>query len=243
MKTIHINKLLAIIEVKGKALFSKNFIIMPIFSLGMTYIMKLAYGSISKEIDMTGYYLSMGVLMNVCMTGVYCVAACLAEEKEKNTLRTLMTSSVNGLEFFLGSLIPVVLLMVIVNVLCVFIAGFSMTITEWLCYVAITTISSIIGAVTGMIFGIFAKNQMSAGTMTTPVLILFMLIPMFSHLNEIIETISNYLFTGVIMNFINHVTTKVTLINPLELGVLFLEFILTVILFLVLYKKNGFEAN
>ena len=53
MKTIHINKLLAIIEVKGKALFSKNFIIMPIFSLGMTYIMKLAYGSISKEIDMT----------------------------------------------------------------------------------------------------------------------------------------------------------------------------------------------
>ncbi|MEE0778465.1 MAG: ABC transporter permease [Massilimicrobiota sp.] len=243
MKTIHINKLLAIIEVKGKALFSKNFIIMPIFSLGMTYIMKLAYGSISKEIDMTGYYLSMGVLMNVCMTGVYCVAACLAEEKEKNTLRTLMTSSVNGLEFFLGSLIPVVLLMVIVNVLCVFIAGFSMTITEWLCYVAITTISSIIGAVTGMIFGIFAKNQMSAGTMTTPVLILFMLIPMFSHLNEIIETISNYLFTGVIMNFINHVTTKVTLTNPLELGVLFLEFILTVILFLVLYKKNGFEAN
>lgn len=243
MKTIHINKLLAIIEVKGKALFSKNFIIMPIFSLGMTYIMKLAYGSISKEIDMTGYYLSMGVLMNVCMTGVYCVAACLAEEKEKNTLRTLMTSSVNGLEFFLGSLIPVVLLMVIVNVLCVFIACFSMTITEWLCYVAITTISSIIGAVTGMIFGIFAKNQMSAGTMTTPVLILFMLIPMFSHLNEIIETISNYLFTGVIMNFINHVTTKVTLINPLELGVLFLEFILTVILFLVLYKKNGFEAN
>lgn len=243
MKTIHINKLLAIIEVKGKALFSKNFIIMPIFSLGMTYIMKLAYGSISKEIDMTGYYLSMGVLMNVCMTGVYCVAACLAEEKEKNTLRTLMTSSVNGLEFFLGSLIPVVLLMVIVNVLCVFIAGFSMTITEWLCYVAITTISSIIGAVTEMIFGIFAKNQMSAGTMTTPVLILFMLIPMFSHLNEIIETISNYLFTGVIMNFINHVTTKVTLTNPLELGVLFLEFILTVILFLVLYKKNGFEAN
>ena len=39
------------------------------------------------------------------------------------------------------------------------------------------------------------------------------------------------------------VTTKVTLTNPLELGVLFLEFILTVILFLVLYKKNGFEAN
>ena len=37
--------------------------------------------------------------MNTSMTGIYCVAASLAEEKEKHTLRTLMTSSVNGLEF------------------------------------------------------------------------------------------------------------------------------------------------
>lgn len=243
MKRIHFNKLLAIIEVKGKALFSKNFIIMPIFSLGITYIMKLAYGAISQDVDMTGYFLSLGILMNVCMTGVYCVAACLAEEKEKNTLRTLMTSSVNGLEFFLGSLIPVILLMVVVNALCVLISGFSMNGIEWLCYMMITTISSTIGAIIGMIFGIFAKNQMSAGTMTTPLLMLLMLIPMFSHINQVIETISNYLFTGVIMNFIEHVTMKVSLINPLELTVLLIELVLSVLAFLVLYKKNGFEAD
>ena len=53
------------------------------------------------------------------MTGIYCVAASLAEEKEKHTLRTLMTSSVNGLEFFIGSLLPALLLLMIVNVLCV----------------------------------------------------------------------------------------------------------------------------
>ena len=33
MKPVHLRKLAAIMEVKGKALFSKNFIIMPIFSL------------------------------------------------------------------------------------------------------------------------------------------------------------------------------------------------------------------
>ena len=37
-----------------------------------------------------GYALSLGVLMNISMS-VYCTAAALAEEKEKNTLRTLMT--------------------------------------------------------------------------------------------------------------------------------------------------------
>ena len=72
--------------------------------------MKILYRSIADgKINMDGYALSLGVLMNISMS-VYCTAAALAEEKEKNTLRTLMTSSVNGLEFFLGSIIPVIIL-------------------------------------------------------------------------------------------------------------------------------------
>lgn len=37
MKTIHLRKLTAIMEVKGRTLFSKNLIIMPAFSLAFTY--------------------------------------------------------------------------------------------------------------------------------------------------------------------------------------------------------------
>ena len=102
MKPVHLRKLAAIMEVKGKALFSKNFIIMPIFSLGFTFLMKLVYRAVTEgAFDLSAYALSLGVLMNILMEGVYCTAAALAEEKEKNTLRTLRTSSVNGLEFFL----------------------------------------------------------------------------------------------------------------------------------------------
>ncbi|MBS5112496.1 MAG: hypothetical protein KHZ15_07405, partial [Coprobacillus cateniformis] len=117
MKSISMRKLMAISEVKGKALFSKNFIIMPIFSIGFAFVMKLVYGSMAGDEagNLSGYVLSIGVVMNICMSGIYCVAASLAEEKEKNTLRTLMTSSVNGLEFFLGSLIPVIGMMIVVN--------------------------------------------------------------------------------------------------------------------------------
>lgn len=99
---IHFRKLSAVTEMKMRTLMSKNFIIMPIFSLGFTFLMKILYRSIADgKINMDGYALSLGVLMNISMS-VYCTAAALAEEKEKNTLRTLMTSSVNGLEFFLG---------------------------------------------------------------------------------------------------------------------------------------------
>ena len=95
---IHFRKLSAVTEMKMRTLMSKNFIIMPVFSLGFTFLMQVLYERASGGLEaMNAYALAMGMLMNVSMMGFYCTAASLAEEKEKNTLRTLMTSSVNGL--------------------------------------------------------------------------------------------------------------------------------------------------
>ena len=110
MKTIHWNKVAAIMDTKTRAFFGKNCIIMPIFAIVFTFIMKLLYVNVMKgEPGMDefarGYSLAMGLVMGIGMIGIYCPALLLAEEKEKNTLRVLMTSSVNGLEFFLGSII------------------------------------------------------------------------------------------------------------------------------------------
>ena len=242
MKPIHLRKLAAIMEVKGKALFSKNFIIMPIFSLGFTFLMKTIYGAVTKgAFDLSAYALSLGVLMNILMEGVYCTAAALAEEKEKNTLRTLMTSSVNGLEFFLGSLIPVVLMSSVVNVLCTFIAGFDMEPFQWISFLAITVACSSISAVIGMIFGIFAKTQVSASTITTPALLIFMMIPMFSGFGETLEKVSGLLFTGIIFNAIANIDNGLPVTDMKGIIVLAAEFLVSVIIFLALYRKNGFE--
>lgn len=242
MKPVHLRKLAAITEVKGKALFSKNFIIMPIFSLGFTFLMKVVYGAVTEgAFDMSAYALALGVLMNILMEGVYCTAAALAEEKEKNTLRTLMTSSVNGLEFFLGSLIPVVLMSTVVNVLCTFIAGFDLGLSQWIPFLAITVACSAISAVIGMIFGIFAKTQVSASTITTPVLIIFMMIPMFSGFSETLENISELLFTGIIFNAIANIDNALPVTDIKGVIVLAAEFLVSVAVFLALYRKNGFE--
>lgn len=45
-KPIHLRKLAAITEVKGKTLLSKNFIIMPVFSLGFTFLINMIYSRI-----------------------------------------------------------------------------------------------------------------------------------------------------------------------------------------------------
>lgn len=242
LKPVHFKKLAAITEVKTKALFSKNFIIMPIFAIGFTFLMKLIYGSTLEGIDgMSAYSLALGVLMNISMTGLYCTAGALAEEKEKHTLRTLMTSSVNGLEFFLGSLIPVVLLTSLVNILCVFIAGMNMDAPQWAVYVAVTTAATAISAVIGMIFGIFSKDQITTGTITTPAILILMMIPMFCGFSETLERISGLLFTGIVFNTLANLAGGIPAIDAKGGIILAAELILSVIVFLALYRKNGFE--
>ena len=100
--TLHMNKIAAIAQVKTRAFMGKNCIIMPIFAIGFTAVMRILYNNMdmgsSAPIEMlNAYVLSMGLVMNLGMTGIYCPCLLLAEEKEKNTLRVLMTSSVNGL--------------------------------------------------------------------------------------------------------------------------------------------------
>lgn len=242
VKPIHLKKLAAITEVKARALLSKNFIIMPLFSLGFTFLMDVIYSRVAGEAaGMNAYALALGVLMNISMTGIYCVSAGLAEEKEKNTLRTLMTSSVNGLEFFLGSLIPAVLLTTIVNVLCVLIVRFEMNSVQWGGFLAVTTAAAVIASVVGMIFGIFAKNQVSASTITTPGILIFMMFPMFSGLSETIETISGYLFTGIAFDAIANIHAGNPAVDLKGILVIAAECVVSVVIFLILYRKNGFE--
>ncbi len=130
MKTMHLNKVIAIAQVKLKAFMGKNCIIMPLFSIGFTLLMKYLYSSMSTGASspeyLNAYVLSMGLVMNLGMCGIYCPSLLLAEEKEKNTLRVLMTSSVNGLEFFIGSILPVFVITVLINFLLIPISGFAM---------------------------------------------------------------------------------------------------------------------
>ena len=130
MKTMHLNKVIAIAQVKLKAFMGKNCIIMPLFSIGFTLLMKYLYSSMSTGASspeyLNAYVLGMGLVMNLGMGGIYCPSLLLAEEKEKNTLRVLMTSSVNSLEFFAGSVLPVFFITVLINFLLIPISGFAM---------------------------------------------------------------------------------------------------------------------
>ena len=237
MKTIHMHKLSAVMEMKLKTIFSKNFIIMPLFSIGFTFIMKLVYGAVTEggiNDMLCGLALSYGALMNITGTGIYCVSA----------LRVLMTSSVNGLEFFLGSLIPFVGMMLAVNVVAALVAGLSMTGVQWAAYLGVSLLAAVTCAVVGMIFGIFSKNQVTASTVTTPAMLVLMMVPMFGNLNKTMETISGFLFTGVLQQTVVNISQrKDRLVNGLSIAVIAVEIVAAVVCFLVIYRRNGYDSQ
>lgn len=227
----------------------KNCIIMPIFAIGFTAVMRILYNNMdmgsSAPIEMlNAYVLSMGLVMNLGMTGIYCPCLLLAEEKEKNTLRVLMTSSVNGLEFFLGSILPVFIVTAIINFLLMPISGYMISGSDLAVFALVSILSSLTSCIIGMLLGIFAKNQVSAGTIITPVVLIFMLIPMFANMIEELSKISRFLFTGILMDMIADISTGAKeIIKPESIVILIAEVIISIALFIIFYRKNGFEKE
>ena len=199
----------------------------------------------SAPIEMlNAYVLSMGLVMNLGMTGIYCPCLLLAEEKEKNTLRVLMTSSVNGLEFFLGSILPVFIVTAIINFLLMPISGYMISGSDLAVFALVSILSSLTSCIIGMLLGIFAKNQVSAGTIITPVVLIFMLIPMFANMIEELSKISRFLFTGILMDMIADISTGAKeIIKPESIVILIAEVIISIALFIIFYRKNGFEKD
>lgn len=113
-------------ELRG-LLKNTSALIGPLMALGMTLLLKYFYSSMTEspeELEMAlAMALNFGLSMNIGMGAIMMSVLSLAEEKEKNTLRSLMTSSVNSKQFLVGSLIPPLVITFIINYLLLFLSG------------------------------------------------------------------------------------------------------------------------
>lgn len=243
-----IQKFIAVTDIKCQTIFN-NMAIMcgPILTLGIVlglrylYQLNLAEGETLPTV-LVAMILNMGLVLNASMNGFLMVGTAIAEEKEKHTLRVLMTSSVTGIQYFLGTIcIPFVIIMIL-NGAILPLAGCRLIPENVAVYVLLTAISGLTSCIIGMLVGIFAKNQMSANLMATPLLLVFGLIPIFGDLSEGIAKVSRFLFTGVLTDMAGSIAAG-TVFRPdgLQLAVLFGEMLLALIIFICMYKRNGYE--
>lgn len=112
----------------------------------------------------------IGVLMNLALVPVALLSMMIAEEKEKNTLRTLMLSNVGAVEFLTSKCLVVLVLLSVVNLAVFFLTG--MALSALPLFLLVTTLTALCLMFLGAVIGLLCKNQMSTGTLASPVALL-----------------------------------------------------------------------
>ncbi|MBU3091037.1 ABC transporter permease [Clostridium sp. CF011] len=152
---------------------------------------KLFGGSTSGAHMQEAYILSMCLNMNLTLVSSFVIAMLIAEEKEKNTLRTLMLSAVSPLEFLAGKAIITLLVSVIINISIFFIIGID---AQYLGrYILLTTLVVFSMIEIGAVIGIIAPNQMATGVIGMPVLMILLMVPIFAKFNKTLARIAEIL--------------------------------------------------
>lgn len=219
---------------------NKNILLISLLPVVFSAIYSRIFDGLSNEmasIDM----MYLCITMNMVLVAAFVMALLIAEEKDKNTLRTLMLSGVSPVEFLAGKMIITISITTISNILIYFIYGINATYLG--SYLLLATPNIIIMLIVGAVIGILSPNQMSTGVIGLPVLMVFFMLPIFATVNKTVEMIArfvpDYAFKLLLVPALSGKALGTdALINILViLGWL----ILSILVFIFAYHKVGFD--
>lgn len=183
------------------------------------------------------FFVKLFSVMFVGMAPLTCISAIISEEKEKNTLRTLMMSNVKPLEYLCGIGGYVWLMCMAGTAVFAVCGGF--TGVSLVKFVAVMAAGVILSELIGGVIGIFSKNQMSATSVTVPVMMIFSFLPMLSMFNDKIEKVANLTYTQHLSVLINGLGTAS--IEAKNLLIPAINLLIAAVLFAAAFKKRGME--
>ena len=188
------------------------------------------------------FVFSFCVLMNIAMVPVALMGTIIAEEKEKFTLRTLMLNDVKASEILFAKALICMLFVIIDNLLMFFIVGTDMSL--FVPYQLISLFVALAVILFGAFVGLISKNQMSAGLMSMPFMVI-LLAPVFIQLmgNETVNNIAKVLPTAAMMTLFDSVAGSVSGFENVGMPLIVIGawLIISVILFNIAYKKVGVD--
>jgi ABC-2 type transport system permease protein len=232
---ISTRKISAIYSKNIKSVFSNPFIAaLPFMMVGLAFVFHMITPEYAEYYE-TASTLIMLVLMNILIGGATIMAVLIAEEKEKNTLNVLITSTVSPLDFLISHVLTAATLTITVNVAMFYIIRIpDLPIAD---YMIITSIGAIAAITLGATLGLLAKNQAAASTMGTPLLAV-VLLPSLITDNFIIDNILYYFFSEQI-NFAMMDLIMGGDVDFLRIGIMAANFVVFALIFAVCYRKRG----
>jgi ABC-2 type transport system permease protein len=204
------------------------FFVYPLVGAIMSLAMK---GQMQGSVMFTSIFATM----HSVFTPIVTTAAIISEEKEKNTLRVLMMSTVKPLEYLasIGSFIFICTLFS--GSLFLLIGNYTgVNACLFLLYLSVGTLLSIM---IGMSIGVYTKNRMSANSLAVPIGLILSFFPMLGGFNQTISKVSRWLYTGQVSEWIAG-SNRVTFKGILLIGVYAVIFSG---LFVLLFRKNKWD--
>lgn len=183
------------------------------------------------------FFVKLFAVMFVGMAPLTCMSAIISEEKEKNTLRALMMSNVKPFEYLLGVGAYVFIMCIIGAVVFAVCGGYEGK--DLLVFMVIMGAGILLSSLTGAVIGVFSKNQMSATSLTIPVMMIFSFLPMLSMFNESIEKVARITYSQQMSILINGI--GISAIKPESIIIIAVNFVVASILFTLAFRKKGLE--
>ncbi|MCI8401062.1 MAG: ABC transporter permease [Lachnospiraceae bacterium] len=207
-----------------------QFIMLPVLTLIMN-------DAIRVEGMPEHFFINLFATMYTGMAPLTGIAAVIAEEKEKNTLRVLRMSNVKPYEYLLGIGGYIWLAcMAGASVIC---AAGSFKTGEAAAFLAVMAAGILISLLVGAAIGIWSKNQMMATSIVLPVMMIFSFLPMLSMFNEDIARVAKFTYTEQVRILL--LQTASAHIGIGDIGIILGNVILFITLFALAYKKCGLE--
>lgn len=122
-------------------------------------------------------FLAIPILIAISITGAFVQATMIAEEKEKNTLRSLMLSPASKLEVLAGKSATTTLFSLLVIAACIAISGLPDVPVLYLSLLIVLLL--LIFLALGTIIGLFARTASESSIVGLPILLLFIFGPIF----------------------------------------------------------------
>lgn len=231
------------------ALFRKDFkscmgnknvlitLLLPVFfAVAYTYLL-------SDLTELPGeFVLLLCSVMVLSIIPLSTLSTMIAEEKEKHTLRSLMLANVKGVEFLLSKALVCILILLVEAVLLYVVCNPG--VEGALGYALVMILASLAIIFFGAVVGISAKDQMSAGTLGSPLMMLFLLPPIFGQFNETVGKIAKLFPTTSLYQVYPSVAAGESIFsgdNLFALGICVAWVIAGIVIFQVIYKKKGLD--
>lgn len=199
-------RFLALVWLRWQIIFSnKSILLQVLLPFFFAYLYKYIYDTRMVHLDNKEMLmlLMMCVSLSLALAVGNPISVILSEEKEKNTLNTLLLSGIKKCEYIISSMFfPLILTVVILGVLPVILqVDISKHLVNYFIIVFATAFSIILIYLS---IGLLCKNQVSAQVSSFPTVMVISFLPLIAGIDENVARITDYSFMGLFTKFFSN---------------------------------------